>query len=86
MPIYIADLCGVLLQVEYTLYDCSGLAATEYQSVRLLDADYKPCGPELLTFMHTMTTISSRQGPLATATPVLSLIGDEICRSLPQKN
>ncbi len=44
---HVCDVSGVLLEVEY-----SGPSPVEIQSVRVLDADYRPVGPDLTLMLH----------------------------------
>lgn len=57
MPAHLYEYAGVTLHVEYDV-DAEDSVPT-IQSVRVLDAQYQPCGPDLvdwlqrLVFMHT---------------------------------
>lgn len=57
MPAHLHEYAGVTLHVEYDVDATDGVPIL--QSVRVLDAQYRPCGPDLtdwlqrLVFMHT---------------------------------
>jgi hypothetical protein len=59
MAAHLYDYAGVTLHVDYTLDTEDGVPTIN--SVRVLDATYAPCGPDLvdwlqrLVFMHTPT-------------------------------
>lgn len=57
MPAHLYEFAGITLHVEYAFNADDGVPTIN--SVRVLNADYQPCGPDLidwlqrLVFMHT---------------------------------
>lgn len=67
---------GVLFNVAYTRV---GGAEPEFQSVRVLDADYKPVGPELVDFMAEVCTyVHTDDSDVVTCTALLSAVAQEL--------
>ena len=77
MKTQVHDLCGVMLQ---TTFEERGARRTLYvSSIRVLDGDYKPCGPNLVAMLDKMLCPTSKDadGTLE-LTPAISLLTGEM--------
>lgn len=77
--IHIHDNDGVQLQVEYTIGNDGVLT---FESIRPLDSDYRPCGPDLCPMFQQLYVVREdfTAGTLV-AEPLLSALVTEINNS-----
>ncbi len=74
---HIYEYGGVMLRANYEMSE----GVPTFHSVHLLDADYKPVGPNLHVFLHNLAIVHGsphRRGKPSLATPILSAITEEI--------
>ena len=70
---YIHEYAGVYFEVVYEINANPGVG---FHSVRTLDADHRPTGPDLLDWLRYMTPIT--QNPETAGTSYLEFIAQEI--------
>lgn len=71
MPSLVYENAGVTLRVEYSIAE-DGVPV--FESIRVLDGNYRPCGPELAPFLAKLAYLHS---PLE-AELFLSILSGEI--------
>lgn len=71
MPSLLYENAGVTLRVEYSIAEYK---VPVFESIRVLDGKYRPCGPELIPLLANLLYMHS---PLE-AEPLLSVITGEI--------
>lgn len=73
---HIFEHAGVMLDVQYEMEGQEPV----FQSIHLLDADYRRCGPDLKEFLHTTVLLKSDPTPGAAtdACTFLSAICEEL--------
>ena len=71
----IVEISGTLLHVEYVV-DSDGV--TNFKSVRTLDRNYRPVGPDLTPLLHGALRVTATEGHFAEAESFLSSIVTEL--------
>jgi len=71
MPSLVYENAGVTLRVEYSIAE-DGVPV--FESIRVLDGSYRPCGPELAPFLANLLYLHSS----LEAEPLLSILSGEI--------
>ena len=60
MSVHIHDSAGVSLRVEYAIASDGVLI---FHNIKVLDADYRPVGPDLTPLLHTLLVLTNVNPP-----------------------